>query len=261
MLFSILVPVVQVLMPPVRGDWFARASNAAGFMTPAARVWNFGARRAGRRKYRRGGRFKNGGRRSRRSCLMGTHPEKKFKDTTFATAPSTAGAISSPLSTIAQGVEEFERVGRKAIITDILVKGHLACAAVAGGTGGSNRIRIDLVQDMQPNKAVFAVTDYLETADINSYKNLAQAKRFKTLYSHVWTINAKAGGGDGTTNWISGTFIPVNINVKCCIDMEYSLATGAIGAQTINSLHLVLWEEATTPATSSVLNSRIRFVE
>lgn len=265
MLCIALVPVVQVLMPPVRGDWFARASHAGGFLTPRASIWNFGARRAGRRKqYRRGGRFKGG--KSRRSCLMGTHPEKKFLDGTFTTAPTVAGAVGgSSMLDIAQGASDSNRVGRKAILTDILLKGNIATAVASGASpNGSNRIRIDVVHDTQPNKLTFASTDYLESGDINSYKKLINAKRFRTLYSHVWTINALSGGGDGTTNWIAGKMVPVNINIKCCIDLEFDEAVGTSGTideRTLNNVMIVVWEEATGPATSVNLLTRIRFVE
>lgn len=261
MLFLILVLVVQVMNANwgyARGGILAQAAHRSGWMSPASSIWNFGARRAGRRKYRRGGRFKA---KSRRSCLMGTHPEKKFLDLTVATAPAVAGTVSGELATIVQGAGESNRVGRKAIITDILFKGHISTAAVAGGTGGSNRIRIDIVQDTQPNKAAFTVGDYNASTDINFFRELTQAKRFKTLWTRVYTINAKAGGGDGTTNWIAGNLVPVRGHIKCCIDMEYDAVGGAIGTQTINSLFLVVWEESATPATATNIGFRLRFVE
>ena len=247
------------------GAWANPANQAFGaLMGSRYRRSNWPFRRAGRRKYARGGRFKRGGK-SRRACLMGTHPEKKFVDLALTPAPAVTGTVSL-LSLIAQDVTESARVGRKAIITDILIKGHVQIAAGASSSAGNNRVRFDIVQDTQTNGATFTVADYVNTAgtaDINSYRDLSHAHRFKTLATKTMTVNAAAGGGDGTTNWTSQTWRPFQMRVKCCIPIEYdaSAATGAIGTQQVNSIHLVSFEEAASPATTTVLNSRIRFVE
>lgn len=221
-------------------------------------------RRAGRRRAYRGGRFKKGGK-TRRSCLLGTHPEKKFVDLALTPSPTVTGTVSL-LSLIPQDVTESSRIGRKAIVTDILIKGHVQIAAGANQADGNNRVRFDIVQDMQTNGATFTVADYCNTAgtaDINSYRDLSHAKRFKTLASKTMTVNAASGGGDGTTNWTAQTWRPFQMSVKCCITIEYdaSVATGVIATQAVNSIHLVSFEEQASPATTTNLNSRIRFVE
>lgn len=229
------------------------------------RRW-YPSRRAGRNKYSRGGRFKKGGgAKSRRACLMGTHPEKKFVDLALTPAPAVTGT-QTLLSLIAQDVSESSRVGRKAIITDILIKGHVQVAAGTSSSTGNNRVRFDIVQDTQSNGVAFTIADYVNTAgtvDINSFRDLSSAARFKTLKSFTMTVNASAGGGDGTTNFLSQSWRKFQMNVKCCIPIEYdaSASTGAIGTQQVNSIWLVSFEEQATPATTCVLNSRIRFVE
>ncbi len=266
MLFTILVPVVQVTMNAnygfSRGGWLAQAANRSGWLPARSQIWNFGARRAGRRRVRRGGRFKRGGGKSRRACLMGTHPEKKFKDVAAITVSPAATAQFVLLSEIDQGATESDRVGRKAIITDILVKGHmLISSATAAPPVGNNRIRIDVVQDTQPNALIFAGTTYLATDDINSYMNLTNASRFKTLYSKTTTVNPSAACGNGTTNFSLAQYRNIHINLKTCIEMEYKGTGNGVADQTTNSIYLLAWEEASAPSTALHLYSRIRFVE
>ncbi len=260
MLFTILVPVVQVLMAGnQRGGVAAQAYYGLGMMGPRNVIWHWGARRAGRRRMYRGGRFKKGGGKSRRACLMGTHPEKKFIDQSINFNPNLTGFLTY-LFTCPQGASESQRVGRKAILTDILVKGHLKVDSTSTKLG-SNRIRLDLVQDTQPNQAAFAAGDYLSTTDINGYKNLVFAKRFKTLWTKTWTINASAGGGGDANSFTAESLRPFRIVVKPCIDFEYSASSGAINTCTVNSLHLVGYEETVNPATTIQAEARFRFVE
>ncbi len=260
-LFTILVHVVQVPMANAlqRGGPAALGYYYAGMMGPRNQIWHWGARRAGRRRVYRGGRFKRGGGKSRRACLMGTHPEKKFLDQVISFQPNLTG-FQTYLFTCAQGASESQRVGRKAILTDILIKGHLKVDSTSNKLG-SNRIRLDVVQDTQPNQAVFAVGDYLQQTDINGYKNLVFAKRFKTLWTKTWTINASSGGGDAAAQHTSESLRPFNISLKPCIDFEYSGNGGVIGDCTVNSLHLIAYEETVNPATSVQAQARFRFVE
>lgn len=203
----------------------------------------------------------------RRECLLGTHPEKKWKDTAISISPG-AGGLVTTLAVVPQGATESDRTGRKAIITDVLVKGHIAFGATLGTTSTltANRVRIMIVQDTQPNKALFASTViHGSSADINSYMNLVQAKRFKILFNKVYTNNGSAGHGNGdTAQDYGGSFVPFNINIKCCIDMEFDEAVGTDGTvdeQTINSISFLTYEETSSPPTTVHGIQRIRFVE
>lgn len=209
--------------------------------------------------YRRHGYKKN---RSRALCITGRKPEKKFINVTIALNPPSTGVLLY-LPTLAVGTGMNNRIGRKAVVTNILCKGHISTAPQSSGgvpPATSNQMRLDVVQDMQPNKAAFAVTDYLATADINSYRNLANAGRFKTLFSRVYTWNAKATGGNGTVNWVGDSLVPFNVNVKCCIDMEYDADAGTIGTCVLNSIYMLWIEERATPGTNVNGLCRLRFM-
>ncbi len=246
--------------------------------------------RGGRRPYRRGvqarvnsqrsrakkarlgysGAFKSGrraGRRVsaasyRRQCLLGTHPEKKFVDSAIAYAPGAGGAVGIGVD-IDQGATESNRVGRKATVTDILFKGHIAFGATTGAApDGVNRVRVLLVQDTQPNGALpTAINIFGAAADINSYRDLPNASRFKILYNKLFTRGPPCAVGDGTTNWNLASYVPVRANIKCCIPFEFSGTGSGIADQTTNSVVWVLFEEASAPATTTQITQRIRFVE
>ncbi len=205
------------------------------------------------------------GSKSRRACLMGRHPEKKFLDTALDETPNASTGSFQELVAIGQGATDSDRVGRKAIITDVLVKGHLQFAQTDGAAPlTENRMRVMIVQDTQPNGVLWTSAQLFASTDINSYKKLINAKRFKVHYDHTFTRGSSSGHGDGTANDTGPTFIPFNINIKCCIDMEYDEAVGTSGTideQTLNSLQLWCIEEAGTPNTLIHGQCRVRFVE
>lgn len=238
--------------------WYGYRHGSLGLTRPA----NFRSGvRQHRMRYRRGGRFKSGGykKKGRRACLLGMNPEKKFVDLNVSDLPAVTGTVTL-LSLIPQGDGESERVGRKAVITDILLKGFVILSATAS-TAASNRVRISIVQDKQTNGAAFVPADVfntLGTADINSYRDLSHIGRFNVLFDKIYTINMPFGATQ------SGSALrAVSINIKCCIPIEYdaSATTGAITTQQVNSLHLLTFEEAASPATTFTHVSRIRYVD
>ncbi len=214
-----------------------------------------------RRMQYRSGRFK--GKKSRRSCLLGLNPEKKFLDFALSATPTATGTLTN-LSTIAQGDGESDRIGRKAIITDIMLKGHIILLQ-GTSAAASNRVRLVIVQDKQTNGANFTTSDLFNiagTADINAYRDLSHIGRFQVLYDKIWTINPQFAG-DGTTDVSADAMRDVHINLKCCIPIEYdnSVSTGAVSSQQVNSVWLVSYEEVATPATIFQHVARIRYVD
>lgn len=214
-----------------------------------------------RHKYKRGGRFKR--RISARSrCLSGGQPEKKFLDAAFTTSPSATGTINT-LAIIPQGDGESERIGRKAIITNILAHGFLEFTSSTNAQVG-NRVRVMVVMDRSTNGLTFSAADLMNiagTADIDAFRDLSHVGRFDVLYNNLMTMNPSISG-DGTTNRVAGTVRNIAFNIKCCVPIEYdaSATTGAITTQQVNSLHLLMFETVATPATTVNLTVRVRYV-
>ncbi len=212
-----------------------------------------------RHRWKRGGRFKS----RRMKCITGGNPEKKFVDQSLDLSPVVGGTVTL-MSLIPQGDGESQRIGRKATITNVMWKGHIALSSTVANNP-TNRVRVCLVWDRSTNGAAFDPIDVFGIAgssDINAYRDLSHFGRFTILYDKTFNFVSAPFAGNGTTNQIGSTFRQIQANVKCCVPIEFdaSATTGAIGTQQVNSLHLLTYEEAATPATALHLISRIRYV-
>lgn len=197
---------------------------------------------------------------SRRACLLGTHPEKKFLDIVVSEDMFTGGNTLS-LAEIPQGITESSRVGRKVIVTDIMFKGHITNPEAAAGLT-NNELRVLVIQDTQTNKVAFPQAKY-NFAAVRGYRDLSSAQRFKTLHDKNYVVNHSAAMGDDVSVDKMKTWIGVKFSIKCCVEIEYdtSLTTGVLSTQTVNSLTLLLYRD--TAVVQPELNGtlRIRFVE
>lgn len=120
--------------------------------------------------------------------------EKKIIDTTFGTPSSPdntlfqgAGAVTL-LSGVAQGDDNFNRIGRKITVVSLAYKFHLVNTVTTIGTNSPYGARIMFVWDKQPNGALPAVVDILQTTDITSPLSANNEGRFKVLKNHQLMI-------------------------------------------------------------------------
>ncbi len=211
---------------------------------------------------RMGGKRYGGGKRDRSACLGGRKPEKKFLDVAVAAYdPGTAGTVKL-MSDIVQGVTASTRVGRRATILSLHLTGQiLPPINLIDDNAMWNRMKVWVIQDLQTNGALFAVTDFLASADIDSFRNLNQKDRFKVLFTRQYSSNPHGVSGNGTTHALCRGVIPFKANVKCCIPVDYNAADGDIDSQQLNSLHVLAISEVAAPATTIAYNTRIRYVD
>lgn len=100
-------------------------------------------------------------------------------------------------------------------------------------------MRVIVFLDRQANGTAATVTDILETAQYNSFNNLANSSRFRIMYDKRHDMNyfnTQTSGGqdiDGTN--ISGSFF-ANVNLP----IEFSSTTGVIGEIRSNNIGLLL---------------------
>ncbi len=190
-------------------------------------------------------------------------PEHKFFDTTatFGTV-DTAGEINASLNLIPQGVTESTRIGRECILKSLEIKGDWSIAAAAGAQSPLNdRLRIIFYQDKQANGAAAVVLDILETADILSFRNLSNQRRFRILSDVVVNTNVDAAGGNvggADTNWAS-KFGTVARKMKLNMPLEFSNTTGAITELRSNNIGILAITEG--GFTTFKFNARVRFSE
>lgn len=118
-----------------------------------------------------------------------------------------------------QGTDEDERIGRKMTVRGVSLKGSM--------TPVQGRARFMLIVDKQCNGAVPAVTDVLETADIDSHRNLSNQNRFRVLWDR--TYDTKDTGKTTIAKQMSGLTIPI----------EWSSTAGTIASIKSNNLTLL----------------------
>ena len=205
-------------------------------------------------------------RRGRRGCV--TPAEKKFNDfawagsaiTTSWTGQGHTGGES--LVIIAQGVTESTRVGRKVCVHDINIKGRVSMAAGTTVTGGHNQVHLQLILDNQCNGANATMADIYETvaSGIDSYRNLANQRRFRVLWKKSITLNAPLAG-DGSTQDHPTIIRSFAMHKSCEIPIVYDATTGVVGEIQSSNIFLIAVAHQTTAACTLNARGRVRFVD
>ncbi len=192
--------------------------------------------------------------------------EQKFFDTDVDAILGTMAVTfeAANLNIIAQGNTESQRIGRKVILKRVDVKGIMTMPSTESATATSDNVRLLLVCDKQTNGAAFVGTDLWETDNWRSFNNLANSTRFRVLQSKIYTFNASAGSGRGTTDTLSygEVVVPFKLGVNLNLPLEFdnSATTGAVTTQRSNSLWLVS-QSSSGSVVMSVSNARVRFMD
>jgi len=128
--------------------------------------------------------------------FLGPAGDLKFKDVAFfASVFNTTGAVSH-LDVIPTGTTVNTREGKAYQVLSCQIRGN----AQSGTTTAVALGAIYLIWDFQPNKALAAVTDILDTASANSFIKRENASRFKILmqrhYSFTGLLGTPATGNE-----------------------------------------------------------------
>lgn len=185
----------------------------------------------------------------------GATPETKFFDQDINDAAVIANgtiftnaSAESSLLRIAQGNTESTRIGRKITIKSILWRWELTLIATANESNTNDVVRIILYLDKQTNGAAAGITDILETDDFQSFNNLANKSRFRTLMDKTIVMNSSAGSGRGTTDSLSfGAHQRVGTFFKTCnIPIEYDNAAtdGSLATIRSNNINMLILSES-----------------
>ncbi len=167
--------------------------------------------------------------------------ELKFHDVdTNDAVVATGGFVDAALITIAEGTTETSRIGRKITIKSINWRFNMELPAATSSSGSYDSIRVLLVLDKQCNGAAANILQVWETADYQSFNNLANKDRFRTLMDRTYDVYGSGLGGDGTTidTGIGGE--SDSFFKKCNIPINYDSNTGAITEIRSNNLVLIL---------------------
>ncbi len=178
--------------------------------------------------------------------FSGPNAELKFldqdiNDATIASAGTifTNGSAEATLLRITQGTGETNRIGRKCTIKSINWRFNIRLPEGTATTTTSDTVRIILYLDKQCNGAAATAVGILETDDYQSFNNLANKSRFRTLMDRTYDLNTDLSG-DGTTvdsprfNMNDSLFKRVNIPI------EYDSTVGAIAEIRSNNINMLI---------------------
>lgn len=171
--------------------------------------------------------------------------ELKFHDISMDdTVVSNTGEIQNAgtLLVIPQGINEKQRIGRLARIRSIQWRYDLKLNATAGATlaGTTDICRMILYVDKQANSATAQVLDILETADYQSFYNLANKTRFRILLDKSVVMNTIAAAGDGAVNDTGDYLKQGRYSKRCNIPIEYAGTDGTIDEIKTNNIGVLL---------------------
>lgn len=186
--------------------------------------------------------------------------EVKFLDTNIAqTDVQTAGNIITSLNIIPEGNGESQRVGRKVVVEAIYCRGKIT---TSGSQFLGGRIRMILFQDKQTNGSAAAVTDILETATIDSYRNLSNVSRFKILSDQTHTLNILSRNAAVTSSTVVRHFNVAKPRLNTPIEFDNSATTGAITTIRSNNYGILYIGEASTAQAWDIEgNCRLRYCD
>lgn len=165
--------------------------------------------------------------------------EYKFFDfSKGSTAVSTSGIVDN-LNLVVQGNGESERIGRKITIRRVVVRGATRSLDTDADAGGGYA-RFILFVDKQCNGATISVTDLLEDANVLSFYNLRNDKRFNIISDLLVPCNATAGFHDGVNGHWNRAHYPIFYYYDVNIPIDFSAAAAAITSITSNNLAMLV---------------------
>lgn len=188
--------------------------------------------------------------------------EKKFHDFTVSQSGLSTGTMEADnVVKIAQGTTEKTRIGRQVNIWSLHMKGRFKLLEGTDGATASCMVRFVIFLDKQANGTEPAVTDILETDAWDSYRNLANNKRFVILKDKVMALN-QAAGGVGATAEGGQVYKTLNYNKvwKKPLTIEYNSTTGAVAEIRSNNIgYFIIASDASI--TTVLGKGRVRFTD
>ncbi len=172
---------------------------------------------------------------------FGPGGELKFHDVDLDDAVVAAtGTVTASVNLIAQGTTESTRIGRKCTIRSIGWRMTIDLPNSTAASATADVVRVIMFVDKQANGATATVTGILESADYQSFNNLANKSRFRTLMDRTYDLQAATGGGDGTTEDYGKEFVTDTFFKKVNIPVEYDSTTGAITEIRSNNIGVLM---------------------
>lgn len=253
---------------PLKYDSRSRYSSSYRSYRPYESAYKRSSNSSYRRPFRKGydysggyyGKFRSG-----KSALHKGGPiEKKFHQVAVAdTAITTVGAVYTSLNIIAQGTTQSTRIGRKVTVKKVQFHGYIYLPVNTNPNLMHEQVRMIWFIDKQANGAMPAVTQILDTDDVDSFYNLANIDRFVIVKDKVYSLQSPSHSVLAGPVYATGeTSIYIKMNKKCNVDIYWDSTTGAITECRSNNFGLMTVSRSGT-ATSTVFHGifRMRYTD
>ncbi len=170
--------------------------------------------------------------------------EVKFFDLAVNDAVvATTGTITDSVCQIAQGITDDDRVGRQCTVKSIQWRYRVTLPeiSVAASPAAGDTVRVVLFLDKQCNGATAAVLDLFENTSYQAFGNLAEQRRFHTLYDRIHSLNYMGMANNGGA-LVHQAFVirDYEITLPCDIVLEFDSTTGDITEITSNNIGVYL---------------------
>ncbi len=186
--------------------------------------------------------------------------EKKFAAASGTnTTITAAGVILEVIPNIATGTGESGRVGRYIHIKNWMARAAVRLPSQSTAAATSDVVRLILFVDTQTNGTLPLVTDLLESANWQSFNNLANRTRFRVLSDMTWAMNSQTGAGDTTNQHFGASTVHFNLPKTMNLAMEYDGVTGATAERKSNNLYWLLISR--DGVCNLTFRARLRFVD
>lgn len=192
--------------------------------------------------------------------------ERKVNDTGFVQYNVNTTGNFTLLANPAVGANFNERIGRKITLKSVFIRGLLtfqnAIEWNANQVSAAQLARFMLVWDTQPNGAIPAITDVLNTNEAASQLNLNNRDRFRILSDREWALGPfQTGAG---TSMVAGDkcSVPFKKYKKLNLEMIFNgNSTGTIADINSGALYM-LWIGSLPTGTTDLVfrgTTRVRY--
>lgn len=187
----------------------------------------------------------------------GAGAELKFLDTSGQFLLTSTGTIAFPsFNLIDVGTGPSERIGRKVTLKSIALR----LTYKLGGGNPWDHVRCILYNDTQCNGAAAAVTDILQTADVDSYLNLANSDRFRVLRDFNCSLNSQSSTTIAGAVQPAGDYKIQDAYVVVSLPIDFAPGTGGTSIADVKSVNIGMLMIAENSNYSSVeVHCRIRY--
>ncbi len=161
-------------------------------------------------------------------------------DNTLVSDPVPVGGNIFLLNGIAQGINDFERIGKTVVMKNIQLRCNMRVSQALQVL--TLVYSIDIIWDFQVNAAipVAGILDIYNGDNPQEFRNLNFRKRFRVLYSTGPMILGEAGSGNQPDSVAWGIYIP------CDIQTTYGETDNLVGSIATGACYAVIRTNATS---------------